>query len=118
MEDTPIPTDAAGVSFDGRVYRFGEYRYDRLADAVAYSQLELARGAAVTSVPTLPGSASRIDFTDWDADAALRLGVTFDGKVFRYLEYRYDRWADACAYAQLDRLRIHALHQDGDVLPR
>lgn len=117
MEDTPIPTHADGISFDGRVYRFGEYCYDRLADAEAYSRLELARGAAPTRAPSLPDSASRIDLTGWDADAALRLGVTFDGKAFRYLEFRYDRFADACAYARLDRQRIRALNQDGDVLP-
>lgn len=57
--------------------------------------------------PVLPpaNSASVIDLTRWDAEAALRLGVTFDAKVFRFLEYRDDRFADACAYAELDRHR-------------
>jgi hypothetical protein len=27
------------ISFDTGVYRFGEYRYDRLADAVNYAKL-------------------------------------------------------------------------------
>ena len=115
MEDTPIPTLAAGVSFDGRAYRYGEYRYDRLAD-VAYSELDRARGAAAATAAPLADASSLIDLTDWDADAATRLGVSFDGKVFRYLEYRYDRFADACAYAELDRLRIDGLNQDEEFL--
>lgn len=115
MEDTPIPTPVAGVSFDGRAYRYGEYRYDRLADAVAYSELDRARGAAAPTA-ALPNAAAVIDLTGWDAEAATRLGVTFDGKVFRYLEYRYDRFADACAYAALDRLRIDGLHHDDEFL--
>lgn len=109
MQDTPIPTLAAGVSFDGRAYRFGEYRYDRLEDAVAYSELERTRAAAAPVAAALPNAASVIDLTDWDADAATGLGVTFDGKFFRYLAYRYDRFADACAYADLDRRRIKGL---------
>lgn len=33
-----------GVHFDGRQYRYRDYRYDRLEDALAYARLELARG--------------------------------------------------------------------------
>lgn len=109
MQDTPIPTLAAGVSFDGRAYRYGGYCYDRLADAVAYSELERVRGAAAPTAAPFPNIASVIDLTGWDADAAKGLGVTFDGKVFRYLQYRYDRFADACAYADLDRRRLNGL---------
>lgn len=109
MQDTPIPTLAAGVSFDGRAYRYGEYRYDRLVDAVAYSELQHGRAAAAPIPASVPNAASVIDLTGWDADAATALGVTFDGKVFGYLQYRYDRFTDACAYADLDRRRINAL---------
>jgi hypothetical protein len=28
-----------GVTFDGRQYRFQDYRYDRLEDAIAYARL-------------------------------------------------------------------------------
>lgn len=32
------------IRFDGRQYRYRDYRYDRLDDAVAYAKLQLARG--------------------------------------------------------------------------
>lgn len=33
------------------------------------------------------------------------LGITFDGRSYRYEDYRYDRLADAINYAQLMRVR-------------
>jgi hypothetical protein len=36
----------AGVSFDGRQYRYETYRYDRREDALAYAELDRARRAA------------------------------------------------------------------------
>jgi hypothetical protein len=32
------------IRFDGRQYRYRDYRYDRLDDAVAYAELQLKRG--------------------------------------------------------------------------
>ncbi|HVE49427.1 MAG TPA: hypothetical protein VNG69_07400 [Casimicrobiaceae bacterium] len=34
---------AWSISFDAGVYRYGEYRYDRLADAVNYARIDAAR---------------------------------------------------------------------------
>lgn len=106
-----------GVSFDGRAHRYGGYRYDRLADAVAYMELERARRGAAPNVTPIPNAASVIDLTGRDADAAMLLGVSFDGKVFRYLEYRCDHFADGCAYAVLDRHRTNGRRPDEKRLP-
>jgi hypothetical protein len=37
--------------------------------------------------------------------AASALGVSFDGRAYHYLEYSYDRLADALDYAKLDRAK-------------
>jgi hypothetical protein len=45
------PNDA-GVSFDGRQYRYETHRYDRREDALAYAELDRARRAASPRAPS------------------------------------------------------------------
>lgn len=47
--------DDAGVTFDGRQYRYETYRYDRREDAVAYAELDRAR-RATSSQPSSRGA--------------------------------------------------------------
>lgn len=103
MMDTAYPRVAADVSFDGRYFRYGPYRYDRLTDAVAYAELERAQGRPLPQAPRPMGPV--VDLRGWDAAAARALGVTFDGKRFLFDSYRYDRSQDALAYARLQRAR-------------
>ena len=101
--DMAYPVVAADVCFDGRHYRYGPYRYDQLTDAVAYADLERVQGRPLPPVARATGPA--IDLKGWDAPAAQALGVTFDGKRFRFDSYRYDRSQDALAYAHLQLTR-------------
>lgn len=50
MDRVPLPTDAErtlmqalAITFENGTYRWGEYRYDRLGDAVAYATLQAQR---------------------------------------------------------------------------
>lgn len=43
-----------------------------------------------------------------DERTLAELGITFDGRDYRYESYRYERLADALAYASLVRARRRA----------
>lgn len=88
-----------GIGFDGRYYRYKDYRYDRLSDALNYAELESGR----------PGWQATHGFAQWlephqptAAELALMapLAVTFDGKYFNYESHRYERCIDAINYAK------------------
>lgn len=91
-----------GISFDGRHYHYREFRYDRLADALAYARRE-------RSGPPHPprGEASQwaapVELTDAERRQMAEFGITFDGTAFHYGPYRYDTLSDACNYARLTR---------------
>lgn len=92
-----------GVGFDGRYYRYKEYRYDLCSDAINYARLDRSRRGGHTEhdvqsqwkVPEKPTEDERRVMAD--------LGITFDGTHYRYLDYRYDRLPDAINYARLKR---------------
>lgn len=92
-----------GVRFDGRQYRYRSYRYDRLSDALNYARLQPAPAPdaqeeeAFSDIPreALPGESQQ--------HLMAQLGITRQDGRYCYREYRYDRWADALAYAQLSK---------------
>ncbi|MEI7443586.1 MAG: hypothetical protein WCK28_01750 [Burkholderiales bacterium] len=90
------------IGFDGRQYRFGGYRYDRSEDAVAYARLLASRPRA----PARDGDAPEyLDHEPPYAPSAdeqrvmASTGVTFAAGRFVVDRFRYDRLADAVAYA-------------------
>ena len=89
------------IRCDGRSYHYRGYRYDRLLDAMSYARLDRERGSREPV-----GDEARLEHVPLptQADRALMqaLAITFDGGVFRWREYRYDRLADAVAYASLE----------------
>jgi len=92
-----------GISFDGRFYRYKEYKYDLLADALNYAKSDrigapdvpVANAAPLWTPPEMPTAAEQ---STMDA-----CGVTFDGKHYRYRDYRYDHYSDAINYAKLKK---------------
>lgn len=93
------------ISYDGKRYLLGPYRYDRLADAVNYAQLMAAKGVAMPAVGnTMPFVTAAL--TQSDRDVMLTLGITLENGVYRLSDYRYDRLADAVHYARLKTQRI------------
>src|SRR5882762_10179503 len=87
------------ITFNGRSYGYRGYRYDRFAEAVDYARLDRARAFAD------PGAddAAPLERAPAPSEAERRLmrahGITFADGVFHWREYRYDRLADATAYA-------------------
>jgi hypothetical protein len=92
-----------GIGFDGRYYTYKEYRYDLCSDAVNYARLDRSRPTyrATGSIP--PPWKKPEEPTDEEQRLMKELGVTFDGKYYRYGSYRYDRLADALCYAESEQ---------------
>ncbi|HET8747572.1 MAG TPA: hypothetical protein VFM98_18380 [Ramlibacter sp.] len=90
-----------GIDRDGLDYVYKAYRYEKLADAIAYAQLVRSRGLEAAEVfpsprrskPFVPPSAT-------DQVLMASLGVRFDGRQFRFGGFRYDRLPDAVNYAR------------------
>jgi hypothetical protein len=91
----------AGIVFDGRYYRYKSYRYDRLADACDYARRDPLLPASVAGPNDHPKPAKVEQPTEVEWRTITDLNITFDGKCYRYKEYRYDHFADAVIYAQL-----------------
>lgn len=94
----------AGVTFDGRRYKYLEYQYDILRDALNYSLLDRAKSSHKMPIDVQmewkePHMPSVVDKQDMD-----RLSILFDGKYYHFKGYRYDHLADACSYAKLKSL--------------
>ena len=93
--DSKIARDEqADITYDGRQYRYGSYRYDRREDALAYARIARARG----EVPASSGASPLEYQSPGPADTALmaELGIKLDERGgYRFGIYRYDRLADA-----------------------
>jgi hypothetical protein len=110
--DTQDPTDASpvgessrlmtelSITHHGRYYHFDGYRYELLADAIAFAQLVRARPLYRTDPPEfvefdaveLPSSA--------DLQLMLELSISFEGGCFVFEGFHYDRLIDAANYAR------------------
>ena len=83
-----------GVRYDGRSYH---YRID----AVNYARLDRSRGFSEA-----PGEEPPLEQvllpTEADRPLMQALAIRFEDGAFHWGEYRYDRLADAVAYATLE----------------
>jgi hypothetical protein len=88
------------ISHDGRHYQFAEYRYERLADAVAYARLVGAPRAAGSDSPSL----MKVDAVEApsaaDRQLMLELSISFEHGSFVFAGFHYDRLVDAANYAR------------------
>jgi hypothetical protein len=84
----------------GRHYYFDDYRYERLADAVAYAQVLQSRASPRSD------TCSRARFDDVESpDAADRqlmttLDISFENGMYQFEGFRYEHLADAAGYAR------------------
>lgn len=91
------------ISFNGRRYGYGGYRYDRLPDAVDYARLDRSR-AFVDPVPDDDGPPEEVRTPSGAERELMRtLAITYADGLFHWREYRYERLADAVDYASLER---------------
>lgn len=89
-----------GISFDGRSYRYHEYRYDSLSDAAAYAEQDRGKPGYQFHPQAQPDWQAPPMPSQDDLIQMAELGITHDGKYYRYDSYRYDQLAAAAAYAQ------------------
>ena len=84
------------ITYNGRQYEYDVYRYDRLADAVAYARLRRPRLSESTPLRHVVEAP-----TESERKLMAKLFITFDDGVYRLGDFRYDRLADAVNYARL-----------------
>lgn len=87
-----------GVGFDGRFYRYRTFRYELCTDAVNYAELDRDKPQYRAKVINGAPWEKRIEPTDKERYMMETLGITFDGRYYRYESYRYEHCADAANY--------------------
>ncbi|HEU5295381.1 MAG TPA: hypothetical protein VFU71_11365 [Burkholderiaceae bacterium] len=95
-----------GIRHDGLRYLYNGYRYDRLADAVAYATLMRSKAQPD---PGGPFRSYSLFAPPTEAQRALMatLAIDFDGRAYRFKGFRYDVLSDAVNYAKLMLDRGH-----------
>ena len=87
------------ILHQGRYYYFDRYRYERLADAVAYAQLMRTRQSQPVDTP----SYVRFDTVESpdlaDRQLMATLAISFENGVYLFEGFRYDHLIDAVNYA-------------------
>lgn len=94
------------ITLDGLRYRYNGYRYDRLADAVAYARLMRSRPAQPdVGGPFTQAGATWAPPTDDERALMASLGIKLVDGTYRFADFRYERLADAVSYARLSLRR-------------
>ena len=81
------------------------YRYDRLADAVAYAQLMRSRPTQEDAGSRFSSGSALAPPTDTQRSLMDSLAIDFRDGAYRFKGYRYDGLMDAVNYAKLTRQR-------------
>lgn len=89
------------IAFNGRHYLYGSYRYDHLSDAVNYARLRRASVGAEEQIGAMPAPEQVEAPSESQRQLMSTLDITFLHGLYRLGTYRYDRLADAIAYARL-----------------
>lgn len=102
-EDEKRQMAELGIAFDGRCYWYQEYRYELLSDALNYARLDRTRPTYEPKIHVYPEWREPEKPSVEQQRTMAELGVSFDGKRYRYREYRYDHLIDAINYAKLKK---------------
>lgn len=93
------------IGYDGLHYEYNGYRYDRLADAVAYATLMRSRPTQKDAGGPFTQRRARAVPTDADRTLMATLAIGFEDGAYRFEGFRYDALSDAVNYATLMRQR-------------
>lgn len=88
------------IAHGGRYYHYDGYRYERLADAVAYAELVRTRQSQRTDSPTFAQFDVVKPPTAAEQQLMLDLSISFENGSFVFESFRYDRLIDAANYAR------------------
>lgn len=100
---TPAAAVESQITFNGRQYCYGPYRYDRLDDAETYRRVLRSRTGEAAEIGAASAADGNAAPDAGEREAMRRLAITFEGGIYHLGPYRYDRLADAVAYASLGR---------------
>jgi len=92
---------AFSITFTGRQYQYAQYRYDRLNDAVAYARRQMVAPSAIDAADSLPPARVVEAPGAAQLEQMAGLAISFEDGVYHLGPYRYDRLADAIAYARV-----------------
>lgn len=87
------------IVFDGKRYRYRQYRYDRFEDALRYARADHSKSGFQPDDAFTPQWEPRYCPSDEESREMRRLGVTYINGRFSFSVFCYDRLADALAYA-------------------
>ena len=93
--ERPMLRVGVGAESEGTDFGDKDYRYEQLADAVAYALLRGATPVEEEDVARPPHRDSIVAPNDADWALMTSLGVQFDGRAFRFAGSRYNRLQDA-----------------------
>jgi len=89
------------IGYDGLQYQYNGYRYDRLADAVAYATLMRSRPTQQDAGGTFTQRKTHAAPTDAERALMATLAIGFEDGAYRFEGFRYDGLSDALSYAKL-----------------
>lgn len=95
----PLADAALGIWFDGRRFHYQQYRYDRLADAIAYAKVDQRR-PDYQSMPLPLRWEQWTGPTSEEFEIMETFGIVYEHGTYRYKEFHYDFVEQALAYAQ------------------
>lgn len=90
-----------GITYDGLHYGYNGYRYDRLADAVAYASLMRSRPTQKDSGGPFKLVKMYAEPTDEERTLMATFAIEFADGAYRFDGFRYDALSDALNYAKL-----------------
>lgn len=100
--EPPLADPDLCIWFDGLRFHYQLYRYDRLADAIAYARIDQRRPDFQPMPMPLP-----LTWEQWteptaeDTKIMAIAGISYEHGSYRYREFRYDHLEHALAYAQI-----------------
>lgn len=93
------------ITFGDGHFHYAGYRYERLSDAAAYALLNGPLRRTVDSSGNAPQARPAALLSETDHRRMAMFAIVREGARFRWGPYRYDRLADAIAYATLMQRR-------------
>ena len=93
QDESPMPR--VGAESEGTDFGCKGYRYEQLADAVAYALLRRATPVEEEDVARPPHRDSIVAPSDADWALMTSWGIEFDGRAFRFAGSRYARLKEA-----------------------
>jgi len=108
--EPPLAAPDLRIWFDGRRFHYQQYRYDRLADAMAYAMIDQRR-PDFQPLPLPLTWEKWTEPTSEETKLMTTVGIIYENGSYRYNEFRYDQLEHALAYAYQNQDRPQSNRQ-------